>query len=284
MAAFAELDKRVREFNADFRTRLVGTFTYYEIEETITETRTVFSGPGKILSGGAMTLVGTVTNDKNQIAAGGTPSVCGRAINYIGASGERIITRVDRAIYSQPSGRKRKDTVAAYERTLAAESIELPVATSGGNVSVSLSGTAPGASAATATGPVLVASLGLPGGNVVRTVSNPATIPDSQLFAVNGTPDAPYVVATDPRFIGNHESVSSDYLFGLLQQPGAPVGNAGASGAIKTGLGNTPGGLNALIPAGAKFLTPSGEPRRLGDGFYEQKLVSDQILATTGQR
>ncbi|WP_226846267.1 hemagglutinin repeat-containing protein [Achromobacter sp. 77] len=118
----------------------------------------------------------------------------------------------------------------------------------------------------------------------MRTVSNPATIPDSQLFAVNGTPDAPYVVATDPRFIGNHESVSSDYLFGLLQQPGAPVGNAGASGAIKTGLGNTPGGLNALIPADAKFLTPSGEPRRLGDGFYEQKLVSDQILATTGQR
>ncbi|OAE60628.1 hypothetical protein A7J67_25590 [Achromobacter xylosoxidans] len=63
MAAFAELDKRVREFNADFRTRLVGTFTYYEVEESITETRTVSSDPGKILSGGAMTLVGTVTNN-----------------------------------------------------------------------------------------------------------------------------------------------------------------------------------------------------------------------------
>ncbi|MDH1179669.1 hemagglutinin repeat-containing protein [Achromobacter mucicolens] len=283
-AAYLELDQRIREFNADFRTRLVGTFTYYVVEETITETRTVSSDPGKILSGGSMTLVGTVTNDKSQIAAGGTLSVSGPAINNIGAGGQRVITRVGTATVTQPRDSDRKEYSEAYNRTLAAESIELPVGTSGGNVSVSLSGAAPGVSGATATGPVLVASLGLPGGNVVRTVSNPATIPNSQLFAVNGTPDAPYVVATDPRFIGNRESVSSDYLFGLLQQPGAPVGNAGASGAIKTGLGNTPGGLNALIPAGAKFLTPSGQPRRLGDGFYEQKLVSDQILATTGQR
>ncbi len=278
------LDARIRAFNADFNSRLVGTFTYYEVEETITETRTVSSDPGKILSGGAMTLVGTVTNDKSQIAAGGTLAVSGPAINNIGAGGQRVITRVGTATVTQARSSDRKEYSEAYNRTLAAESIELPVATSGGNVSVSLSGAAPGANGATAPGPVLVASLGLPGGNVVRTVSNPATIPDSQLFAVNGTPDAPYVVATDPRFIGNHESVSSDYLFGLLQQTGAPVGNAGGSGAINTGLGNTPGGLNALIPAGAKFLTPSGQPRRLADGFYEQKLVSDQILATTGQR
>ncbi|MGW9064026.1 hemagglutinin repeat-containing protein [Achromobacter animicus] len=278
------LDARIREFNADFNSRLVGTFTYYEVEETITETRTVSSDPGKILSGGAMTLVGTVTNDKSQIAAGGTLSVSGPAINNIGAGGQRIITRIGTATVTQPRDSDRKEYSEPYNRTLTAESIELPVGTSGGNVSVSLSGAAPGANGATATGPVLIASLGLPSGNVVRTVSNPATIPDSQLFAVNGTPDAPYVVATDPRFIGNRESVSSDYLFGLLQQPGAPVGNAGASGAIHTGLGNTPGGLNALIPAGAKFLTPSGQPRRLGDGFYEQKLVADQILATSGQR
>ncbi len=278
------LDARIREFNADFNSRLVGTFTYYEVEETITETRTVSSDPGKILSGGAMTLVGTVTNDNSQIAAGGTLSVSGPAIDNIGASGQRVITRIGTATVTQARDSDRKEYSEPYNRTLTAESIELPVGTSGGNLSVSLSGTAPGANGATATGPVLIASLGLPSGNVVRTVSNPATIPDSQLFAVNSTPDAPYVVATDPRFIGNRESVSSDYLFGLLQQPGAPVGNAGASGAINTGLGNTPGGLNALIPAGAKFLTPSGQPRRLGDGFYEQKLVADQILATTGQR
>ncbi|MGE8567686.1 MAG: filamentous hemagglutinin N-terminal domain-containing protein, partial [Achromobacter sp.] len=283
-APHIELDRRIRDFNADFNNRLVATFTYYQVEETVTETRTVSSDPGKILSGGAMTLSGTVTNDKSQIAAGGALTVSGPAINNIGAGGQRIVTRTGTATVTQARDRDRKEYSEAYQVTLAGQPIELPVGTSGGNVSVSLSGAAPGASGATAPGPVLIASIGLPGGSVVRSVSNPATIPDSQLFAVGGTPDAPYVVATDPRFVGNRPTVSSDYLFDLLQQPGAPVGNAGASGSVNAGLGNRPGGLNALIPAGAKFLTPSGQPRRLGDGFYEQKLVADQILATTGQR
>jgi filamentous hemagglutinin len=284
LARFEELDARIRAFNADFQDRMVYTVTIYEVQETVTETRTLSSDPGKIVSGGSMTLVGTVTNDKSQIAAGGALSVSGPAINNIGAGGERTVTRVGTATVSQPSGRDRKEYSSDYQQTLAAESIELPVGTSGGYVPVSLSGGAPGASGATAPGPVLIASIGLPGGSVVRSVSNPATIPDSQLFAVNGRPDAPYVVATDPRFVGNRPTVSSDYLFDLLQQPGSPVGNSGASGSVNAGLGSRPGGLNALIPAGAKFLTPSGQPRRLGDGFYEQKLVADQILATTGQR
>ncbi|QVQ28286.1 hemagglutinin repeat-containing protein [Achromobacter deleyi] len=284
LARFEELDARIRAFNEDFEDRMVYTVTIYEVQETVTETRTLSSDPGKIVSGGSMTLVGTVTNDKSQIAAGGALSVSGPAINNIGAGGERTVTRVGTATVSQPSGRDRKEYSSDYQQTLAAESIELPVGTSGGYVPVSLSGGSPGASGATAPGPVLIASIGLPGGSVVRSVSNPATIPDSQLFAVNGRPDAPYVVATDPRFVGNRPTVSSDYLFDLLQQPGAPVGNSGASGSVNAGLGSRPGGLNALIPAGAKFLTPSGQPRRLGDGFYEQKLVADQILATTGQR
>ncbi|WP_165359304.1 hemagglutinin repeat-containing protein [Achromobacter agilis] len=283
-ALHLELDARVREFNADFDSRLVGTFTYYQVEETVTETRTVSSDPGKILSGGAMTLTGTATNDKSQIAAGGALNVAGPAIHNIGAGGERVVTRGGTATYTQARSRDRKETSVPYAATLAAQPIELPVGTSGGYASVSLSGGAPGASGGSALGAVLVASIGLPGGSAVRTVSNPAAIPDSQLFAVNGRPDAPYIVATDPRFVGNRPSVSSDYLFDQLRHPGAPVGDAGASGSVNAGLGKQPGGLNALIPVGARFLTPAGQPKRLGDGFYEQKLVADQILATSGQR
>ena len=149
-----------------------------------------------------------------------------------------------------------------------------------------LSGKTPGATGIASPGPVLVASISLPGGIVVRTVSNPASIPDSQLFAVNNRPDAAYIVATDPRFTGQRPYVSSDYLFDLLRpsggMPGAPTGNSvGAGGTL---AGSRLGSWDALIPPGAKFLTPSGQPKRLGDGFYEQKAVSDQILATTGQR
>lgn len=359
-APHMELDARIREFNADFNNRLVGSLTYYQVNETVTETRTLSSDPGKILSGGAMTLAGTVTNDKSQIAAGGALHVAGPAIHNIGAGGQRTVVREGVATLSQPRSSYRYETSVPYTAKLAAQGIELPVGTSGGYSNVALGGSVPGAAGVGTPGPVLVASLDLPGGTVVRTVSNPASIPDSQLFAVNQRPDAPYLVATDPRFIGQRPTVSSDYLFELLRQPGALpdttiAGGAGAGGgltgprvdkpadaslvqaAISAGAvapqgvagsavgagsgvnaqrldapaassvhgaalgsgspiaghdvqgGNTLSsarlaGWDALVPAGARFLTPSGQPKRLGDGFYEQKLVSDQILATTGQR
>ncbi|RPJ88503.1 hypothetical protein DY367_27645, partial [Achromobacter xylosoxidans] len=79
---------------------------------------------------------------------------------------------------------------------------------------------------------------------------------------------------------------------GVSGPAGAAFGAGGslsASGATAAADGQNLSGArlgswDSLVPAGAKFLTPSGQPKRLGDGFYEQKLVSDQILATTGQR
>ncbi|MGV2865815.1 hemagglutinin repeat-containing protein, partial [Achromobacter sp. AGC39] len=67
-----------------------------------------------------------------------------------------------------------------------------------------------------------------------------------------------------------------------LDGGGTITGNAVQGG--KTLSGARLPGWDALLPSGAKFLTPSGQPKRLGDGFYEQKLVSDQILSTTGLR
>ncbi|WP_170211496.1 hemagglutinin repeat-containing protein [Achromobacter insolitus] len=266
------LDARIREFNADFNNRLVGTFTYYQVQETVSETRTLSSDPGKILSGGAMALTGAVTNDKSQIAAGGTLTVAGPAIHNLGAGGERIITRVGSATVTQARSRDRQEYTSAYRNTLAGQPIELPVGTSGGNLTVQLNGSRPGAShGGIAPGPVQVTSVSLPGATVVRSVSSPAAVPDNQLFAVNGRADAPYLVATDPHFVGQRPVVSSDYLLNLLVKPGAQPGAQW-------------GDWDTQVPAGAMFLTPSGQPKRLGDGFYEQKLVSDQILATTGQR
>ena len=285
-APFLELNTRINAFNADFQRRLVDDFTYYYLDETVTETQTLSSDPGKILTGGAMTLAGTVINDKSQIAAGGALSVQGPAIQNIGAGGVRITTRVGTQTHTYP-GRKnhRKEDRSSYRRTASEEPIEVPVGTAGGNTAVSLSGKTPGASGIPAPGPVQVTSVDLPGGNTVRAVANPASIPDSQFFAVNGKPDAPYIVATDPRFVGQRPSVSSDYLLHLLRQPGAaPDATIGAATPDKAPSDARPPDRDALFPASAGFLTPTGQPRRLGDGFYEQKLVSDQILASSGQR
>ena len=73
--------------------------------------------------------------------------------------------------------------------------------------------------------------------------------------------------------------MSSDYLFDLLRpsggMPGAPTGNSvGAGGTL---AGSRLGSWDALIPPGAKFLTPR-PAQAPGRRLYEQKAVSDQIL------
>ena len=152
--------------------------------------------------------------------------------------------------------------------------------TAGGNTSVPLSGKTPGATGIASPGPVLVASISLPGGIVVRTVSNPASIPDSQLFAVNNRPDAAYIVATDPLH-GPAAPCPATTCSTCCPSGGMPEPRRTRSApAARCRL--APGQLGCADPAGREVAL--GQPKRLGDGFYEQKAVSDQILATTGQR
>ncbi|WP_175144216.1 S-layer family protein, partial [Achromobacter dolens] len=61
-------------------------------------------------------------------------------------------------------------------------------------------------------------------------------------------PNAPYLIATDSQFIGSRAVVSSDFLLEKLNQD------------------------------------PGHILKRLGDGFYEQKLVAEQVMLATGQR
>ena len=73
------------------------------------------------------------------------------------------------------------------------------------------------------------------------------TLPINGLFHFQTAPGATYLVATDPRFTQYTKFISSDYMLGQL-------------------------GLN-----------PQTTEKRLGDGFYEEKLVRDQITQLTGR-
>lgn len=73
------------------------------------------------------------------------------------------------------------------------------------------------------------------------------TLPINGLFHFQTAPGATYLVATDPRFTQFTKFISSDYMLGQL-------------------------GLN-----------PQTTEKRLGDGFYEEKLVRDQITQLTGR-
>ncbi|MGY6241785.1 hemagglutinin repeat-containing protein (plasmid) [Burkholderia ambifaria] len=73
------------------------------------------------------------------------------------------------------------------------------------------------------------------------------TIPQGGLFKPTTTPNASYVIETNPAFTNQKNFISSDYFFGQL-------------GVDLTHI-----------------------PKRLGDGFYEQQLVRNQVTALTGR-
>ena len=75
-----------------------------------------------------------------------------------------------------------------------------------------------------------------------------AGIPGNSLFQTAPNPNAGYLIETDPRFAGYRNWLSSDYM------------------------------LNALS------IDPAATQKRLGDGFYEQKLVREQVAQLTGRR
>jgi filamentous hemagglutinin len=87
-----------------------------------------------------------------------------------------------------------------------------------------------------------------PGAQVVRFTDQPLQLPNSSLYNIQTSPTAAYLIETDPRFTNEQQWLSSDYMLRQLQ------------------------------------LDPANQMIRLGDGFYEQRLVAEQIRELTGQR
>ncbi|WP_186079155.1 contact-dependent inhibition toxin BcpA [Burkholderia gladioli] len=78
-------------------------------------------------------------------------------------------------------------------------------------------------------------------------VLNNLTMPQGGLYRPTTAPNANYVIETNPAFTNQKNFISSDYFFGQL-------------GVDLTHI-----------------------PKRLGDGFYEQQLVRNQVTALTGK-
>ncbi|WP_234975062.1 DUF637 domain-containing protein [Variovorax paradoxus] len=83
---------------------------------------------------------------------------------------------------------------------------------------------------------------------VVRTSSPDINIPRASLFNIRSEAGSRYLIETDPRFANYRSWLSSDYLLNNLGQD------------------------------------PNHTLKRLGDGFYEQKLIREQVAQLTGYR
>lgn len=247
------------------------------------------STPGRILSSGAMTLNAStaLVNDQSQIVAGGALNVTGQAVDNRGrtvsVNAQRSGTAYSWSNFNEGCGgfggcdyNYNAYRTAPYVQDVP-QTIALNVARSQSLLSPASQGlasgtqlgsantghvnttiTAPGAASAAARSAGIVqvtsavAGVGAFIGStpVVRTIAPNFTLPTASLFhaRANPSPTANYIIETDPRFANYRNWLSSDYM------------------------------LQALS------LDPAATQKRLGDGFYEQRLVNEQVAQLTGQR
>lgn len=221
----------------------------------------------KILSGGDMRLnIGTsLFNDSSTVAAGGNLTFTNPFATITNQAPTLTRTTTDSGTYVYgrmetycarrirfPGGsfcanwdtRRVEDSVPYYQQ--AVDTLAGPTATISANQTINgVAMTLENFSVA----PAAVGNTGQvpPSGN-----SNPPTgmlpLPQGGLYQLHTEPSYPYLYETDPRFRSYGNFLSSSYL---LDQLG---------------------------------IAPGETLKRLGDGFYEQKLVQDEVMQLTGRR
>lgn len=262
-------------------------FNQYDYNRTVEETRIKETDPAKIIAGGDMTIVADeLFNDKSQVIAGGTLFTDGIKLTRNEAvDGERHTTDVGTVTHyyrirhkgSDEQGRDR----TAYQPPTVIQTISLkpgqiiskgtvegsnvtiaPLTTQGTDVAIAKSGSVTGKVDASTHAPwQQTVSDGepvtpppgqqfavTPGEETIRIVGPNTQLPDNSLFKINPSASESYLVETDPRFTNEKEWLGSDYMQDALGQD------------------------------------QDNKLKRLGDGYYEQRLIREQVVDLTGQR
>ncbi|WP_171962503.1 two-partner secretion domain-containing protein [Bordetella trematum] len=248
----------------------VHAWTQYDVTQTVYETRVIESVPALIRSGGNMTLRGSeLVNDKSRIIAGGTLHGDLDRLNNVAASGEHVTRQSGTSQYTYSKWRggfkryhqRKWDGKIAYTPADLVETIALNVSkvvqnAAGGDLNVDGRQMArqpitevpadPQPFHRPATGDNASADRA-DAPTRIRTIEVETDVPANSLF--RAAPQAgDYLVETDPRFADYRNWLSADYMLSQLGYE------------------------------------PASVHKRLGDGFYEQTLVRDQIGQLTGRR
>ena len=254
------------------------SWSAYNYTRNTTETRVASSDPAQILSGSAMRITSdTLINDKSRIVAGGTLTGTIATLNNTEVAGERTITDTGSVTSYWRNHKKGRDntgsTSAGYNPAVTIQAISLTptvyqqnTAQSGTGTQISALTTATVNQSPTAAGsatptinsgqvitPITqVAALSSSSASglatVVRSGGVNTSVPNNSLFGVTSNPTTHALIETDPAFANYRSWLSSDYL------------------------------LTALS------INPASTQKRLGDGFYEQKLIREQVALLTGRR
>lgn len=235
------------------------TYTEYVTEERITADST----PGKILAANNINITGAIQNDYSTIAAGNNLSHIGK---YEAKDYQRITTTTKDGsdVYTHEEEHC-KGWFFCWDETVVDATPkyfeEQKVNVTNGSVystftagnQLTIQGPSIGNGSINLQAPIGQSSSTTPGGlahlnQASKNTGEPSlNTPNGGMFKTNLNPNAAFLIETDPRFTDFRTFMSSDYMLQRLSSH------------------------------------PEKVMKRLGDGFYEQKLVRDQILELTGR-
>lgn len=263
-AATGELNARIADYNASVASRLLHDWTVLDAVRTDYAPQVDSSAPARILAGGTMTVAASQSaiNDKSQIIVGQNAAFTGAQLQNKEAEGQARSVFQGQSVYSyfEDGGTFGDDDRRYMVSPYLAEKIRtvtLPVSVYRTQAGALAPGdTHPASfdsdhSAPSGTGIREVATaVGSDDASsaIVRTFSGAVQVPPTGLFRTHPAPTAAYLIETDRRFSDYRSWLGSDYM------------------------------LNALA------LDPPAIQKRIGDGFYEQRLVREQVAQLTGRR
>lgn len=252
----------------------------YVFTRTTTEDQLISTDPARILAGGGMAInANQLSNLNSTIIAGSELSGTIGNLENNGEAGEGTKTIVDegtRTNYWRDFDKGRDETASdtrSYRPPPTVEPLTLipviylentapsgtgtelaeavigslsaqPVATAPVNIALNTGASISPITEVTIPNPLDVSTPA----PVVRTGGVNTQLPNNRLFQIVPNPNSGYLIETDPRFTNNREWLSSDYMLNNLDMDHAIT------------------------------------QKRLGDGFYEQKLIREQIALLTGHR
>lgn len=222
----------------------------YVYNRTVTETTVTGTDPAQILAGGALDITADrLQNNASRIIAGGAINGNIGDLDNTDAEGEHVIT--DSGEYSN-GWREESPTGSGYNLHSAPWMAYNPPAsmqTIALYPAVYQPHTAPAGTGTSAGSRSSNAVNGQAGPDtVVGTCGIDTRVPDNSMYAIDSGSGALILIRTDARFAGYRQWLSSDVMLNALQ------------------------------------LDPAALQKRLGDGFYEQRLISEQVAQLTGRR
>ncbi|WP_235846309.1 hemagglutinin repeat-containing protein [Morganella psychrotolerans] len=235
-------------------------FYEYDYTRTIEDTLVVTTEPGVIQSGANLTINSDkLLNKDSRVLAGGLLTGTIADLQNIATKGVHIVTDIGKQTrwYAKKKKRKIGGTKTSQGKSNsryrpAPVIIDTDLGVHKWEMNAQTDIQAVDTSGRTATAIIDVPVTGETGGTqadtVIRTGNDNITLPNNSLFNLKPGSDSQYLVETDPRFTNRKKWLGTDYMQTALQSDHSQM------------------------------------HKRLGDGYYEQKLITDQIVALSGQR